>query len=53
MDKFPIDEDLLELFLSLIEDDIDKRMLEIILKDEDEETVVQEMISLMEQQNND
>lgn len=53
MAKFTIDEDLLEFFLSLIEDDIDKEMLEIILKNENEEIVVQEMIRLMEQQNND
>lgn len=53
MTSFSIDEDLLELFLSLIEDDIDNEMLKIILRNEDDEIVIQEIISLMEKQNND
>ena len=53
MASFTIDEDLLELFISLIEDEIDKGLLEIILRNEDDEIVIQEMMKLMEKQNND
>ena len=53
MSPVKIDEDLLELLVSLVEDDIESRLLEIISKYEEEDIVIEELIKLLEKENND
>jgi hypothetical protein len=53
MNKSTVDEEFLELLLSLIDDDAERSILEIISRNEDNEIVLQKMVNLLEKESND